>query len=159
MKRRLWAAAASTLLAAVVLGGCATEPVVETGPVEPDLSAFEIEVGDCVNDGNSNTSVVPEVVDCADPHDKEAYLSVVLEDGPFPGDDVIATTAVQECRAGFGAFAGIAHDASTTLDFSWYYPSTETWEIGDREILCMIHGLDAERTPVTTIGTLEGANR
>lgn len=127
--------------------------------MEPNLTAFTIVVGDCINDGNSNTEVVPEIVDCALPHDNEAYLSVILEDGAFPGAAAIEATAIQECTAGFKPFAGIAHDRSLGLDFSWYYPSGQTWAMNDREILCLIHEVGEDGLPVQSTGSLEGASR
>ncbi len=146
---------------ALIVSGCtAADPVEENEEiVEPDFSAFSIAVGECVNDGNRNTTVLPVVVDCAQEHDNEAYLSVVLADGPFPGADVITATAIVECTDGFEQFAGIRYDSSIELDFSWYYPSEASWKLGDREILCLIHEVDGERRPVPSMGTLEGANR
>lgn len=146
--------------AALVLAACGTDTVTGSPPaLEPDLSAYTISVGDCLNDGNASTAVVPEVVECAAPHDNEAYLSVRLEEGPFPGAEAITATAITDCATEFGTFTGISHEASIQLDFSWYYPSEETWAIGDREILCLVHELNEERTPVKSTGSLEGANR
>ncbi len=54
-------------------GGIGTD----TGDGEgTDTSAFAIKVGDCINDADVSASVesVP-VVDCAEPHDSEAYAS------------------------------------------------------------------------------------
>lgn len=99
---------------------------------------FTVSVGDCVNAGNSTGEVseVP-VVACSEPHDSEAYASVLMEDGEFPGDEAVSQRAGDECTAAFAGFVGLDFAASE-LDFAFYYPTESSWAQGDREILCLV---------------------
>lgn len=115
---------------------------------------FTVSVGDCVNAGNSTGEVseVP-VVACSEPHDSEAYASVLMEDGEFPSDEAVNQRGDDECTAAFAGFVGLDYAASE-LDFAFYYPTESSWAQGDREILCLIVD-PAGRTT----GSLAGAAR
>ncbi len=148
--------------ASLALAGCSllgnvvadTSPTPSDPTVGTDTDAFAIAVGDCLNDGNLDGEVttVP-TIDCAQPHDSEAYASILIEDGPYPGEDAILAQADADCQTAFNDFAGINYDQSA-LDFSYYYPTEGSWGSGDREILCLIYEFD-----VKTTGSLSGAAR
>ncbi|HWR86383.1 MAG TPA: septum formation family protein [Rhodoglobus sp.] len=133
--------------AAVALAGCSLLPGGnggnpsggETPAADGEtVDVFTVKVGDCLNDGGVEGEVSETVViDCAEPHDSEAYASIMIEDGDFPGDDVVADRAVTECTTEFNAFVGLDYQASS-LDFAYYYPTQDSWANGDREILCLI---------------------
>lgn len=151
-------------LASVGLFGCTA-----IGAAGPDSSAtsstgatdvFAISVGDCVTDQDEDGTVTgAKVIPCADPHQKEAYSSILLPGDEFPGDDVIAAEAGTRCEAAFGAFVGIAYRDSKTLNLTWYNPTAATWASGDREILCLVFAVDVNGAPTPTVGSLENANR
>jgi hypothetical protein len=151
----------AVLVAGIGLSGCTAQPkpgtVKGTGNV---TSVYSIKVGDCVNDKHAegDISTVPKV-SCAAAHDSEAYESIRMPDGDFPGDDAVKTAAVTGCQAAFATFTGIAYNDSTQLDFSWYHPTDASWAKGDREILCLVQSLDENQKPIQTIGTLKDANR
>lgn len=124
------------------------------GTTGTDVDVFTIAVGDCLNDGGVDGEVTTvETIDCAQPHDSEAYASILMDDGEFPGDDVVEAFAIEQCTTAFDSFVGLAY-AESTLSFSYYYPTTESWASGDREILCLL--VD----PAGKVeGSLEGAAR
>lgn len=151
--------AALTVGAAVVaLSGCSLLGNVTNNPIDLDPSdgtdtdVFTIKVGDCLNDGGSSGEVssVP-TIDCAEPHDSEAYASIMIPDGDYPGEDAVLTQADTECAAEFASYVGIAYEEST-LGFAYYYPTAQSWESGDREILCLVYDPAGQVT-----GSLEGA--
>lgn len=147
--------AASLALAGCSLLGGITNPGTDTPTGEGDSTdVFTIKVGDCLNDGGTEGTVseVP-VVDCAEPHDSEAYASIIMEDGDFPGDTAVEDKAIADCTTEFESFVGLAYDAST-LSFAYYYPTSESWDQGDREILCLITDPAGKIT-----GSLKGAAR
>ena len=133
--------------AAIALAGCSLIPGGnggnpsggETPAADGEtVDVFTVKVGDCLNDGAMEGEVSETVViDCAEPHDSEAYASVMIEDGDFPGDDAVAEQAVTECTNEFSAFVGMDYQSSS-LDFAYYYPTEDSWANGDREILCLI---------------------
>jgi hypothetical protein len=130
------------------------------GPIGSDTGdgstkdVFTIAVGDCLNDNgvDDEVSEVP-VVDCADPHDSEAYASVLLPDGDFPGDDSVETQAVAQCTDEFATFIGLDY-AQSSLQLAYFYPTQTSWEQGDREILCLVVDPAGQTT-----GSLAGASR
>jgi hypothetical protein len=136
-------------------GGSSTDTASEVSGTGEDTDIFAITVGDCLNDGDSSGEVqsAPTVA-CSDPHDSEAYASVMVADGEFPGEDAIAAQAENDCYAGFAPFVGTTYEESAYA-FTWYYPTELSWADGDREILCMLY--DPEFQPIT--GSLQGAAR
>lgn len=113
---------------------------------------FTIKVGDCLNDGAATGEVSEvKVIDCASEHDSEAYKSITMTDGDFPGETAVDDQAVSECTSAFTSFIGMDYETST-LDFSYYYPTADSWKQGDREILCLVVDPNGKSS-----GTLEGA--
>lgn len=129
------------------IGGASTPPAEGT-----TTDVFTVKVGFCLNDGDATGEVSEvNVIDCASPHDSEAYKSVIMADGDFPGETAVDDQAVSECTSAFSGFVGIDYETST-LDFSYYYPTEDSWGSGDREILCLVVDPNGKTT-----GTLEGA--
>lgn len=144
-----------SILGNIVGGDGAT--VVEGEGEQTDV--FTIAVGDCLNDSSAGETVtsVP-TVDCALPHDSEVYASIIIPDGDYPGTDVVTGQADADCQAQFDAFVGMAY-ADSILDYQYYYPTSETWANGDREIVCLIVDTDGAGNLVQATGTLAGAAR
>jgi hypothetical protein len=92
-------------------------------------------------------------VPCSKPHDSEAYKSVQMTDGAFPGADAVTAQANEACADAFPTFIGIAYDDSD-LKISYYFPTKDSWANGDREILCTVFD-----NGVKTTGTLKNAKR
>ncbi len=162
---RALALAASLSVAALALTGCSVideifpaqaERNEETQEVETagEADVFEMAVGDCLNEQTSESETVETIpaVPCSEPHDLEAYFSYDLTETEFPGQDAVYDLADQGCYDAFPAFVGISYEEST-LGFSYYVPSPESWEAGDREVMCLIY----DAAPTT--GTLAGAAR
>lgn len=141
----------------------ATSPA-ETGTTEAGTSAAEdpeqvhaldLNVGDCLTDETSEGSIEEVgVVDCAQPHTGEIYHGFDVAEGPdgqIP--DTIDADAENGCVDAFAGFVGVPWEQSV-LGISWMQPSPDTWEAGDREVLCVVleDGVD-------TTGSLEGSNR
>ena len=148
--------------ASLALAGCslignitASSPEPTVNPTDgAETDAFAIAVGDCLNDGGVEGEVTSVVtIDCGQPHDSEAYASVQVADGAYPGEKAILDQAGSDCLREFNSFAGINYDQST-LNFSYYYPTEGSWGNGDREILCLIVDPAGKTT-----GTLAGAAR
>lgn len=120
-----------------------SEPVRdESGQISETNDAadvFAIAVGDCLNDvSGTQVSTVP-VVPCGEPHQYEAFAAMNLPDGDYPEVDEITKQADEFCYGEFESYVGISYDESA-LDFSYFYPQTDSWANGDREILCLAYG-------------------
>src|SRR3954447_3513110 len=158
-------AVATIAAAGLLLSGCSLLNQV-TNTTQRDASGtptaendnadvFSIKVGDCLNDASSNGTVTTApIVPCSKPHDSEAYKSILMKDGDFPGADAVKTQADQGCGDAFADFVGISYDDSK-LDISYYFPTSDSWaDKGDREILCTVYD-----DGVKTTGTLKNAQR
>ncbi|MFC3998500.1 septum formation family protein [Nocardiopsis sediminis] len=134
-------------------GGESAPPAGDTGSGESNTDIFDLSVGDCVND-STTTGEVTEIptIDCAEPHDSEVYHEIQSTATTFDQAS-IDSEAESGCQAAFESFAGIDY-GSSVLYFSWYAPTQESWDSGDREIDCLIYEPD-----VQTTGTLAGAAR
>jgi hypothetical protein len=119
-----------------------------------NADVFSIKVGDCLNDATaSGTVTTAPIVPCSKPHDSEAYKSIKMKDGAFPGKDAVKTQADEGCGAAFADFVGISFDDSN-LQISYYFPTSDSWANGDREILCTVYD-----DGIKTTGTLKDAQR
>ena len=157
-------AVATIAAAGLLLSGCSLlNQVTNTTPRDASGSAtaendnadvFSIKVGDCLNDATaSGTVTTAPIVPCSKPHDSEAYKSITMKDGDFPGTDAVKAQADQGCGDAFPAFVGIPFNDSK-LDISYYFPTSDSWSNGDREILCTVYD-----DGVKTTGTLKNAKR
>ncbi|MFC4562762.1 septum formation family protein [Nocardiopsis mangrovi] len=120
---------------------------------EADTDVFDISVGDCLNDATV-TDEVTEVptIGCDQPHDSEVYHEFESTASSFD-QAAIDTEAEEGCQAAFEPFVGASWETSVFY-FSWYAPTQESWDSGDREIDCLIYEEGVQNT-----GTLEGSGR
>jgi hypothetical protein len=119
----------------LTLSGCA---VVSDALGPGETIVFDISVGECLNDAaeTGDVSTVP-VVDCDKPHDSEVYAVIVMDDAEYPGDQAVVRRADEECRAEFESFIGVPAAESRYM-FNALYPTENSWNGGDREILCRV---------------------
>jgi hypothetical protein len=105
----------------------------EPGTTVPFASAT---VGDCwsalESDGAEYT-----VLDCDEFHEYEIHAVFRLVDGPYPGDDVVAETALAGCSERFERYVGTPVDESA-LFTEPILPDEDSWADGDRLVVCSI---------------------
>lgn len=149
---RSTAVLALLVIALPALVGCsALQDVVGTDVPEGETDVFTIQVGDCLDDaGTTEVQSVP-VVDCASPHDFEAYLAADMPKGEYPGSAAVTEFGDATCGRAFTEFTGVT-EAETSLTWTYYSPLEEGWASGDREILCLAGDTNGKVT-----GSLEGA--
>jgi len=147
-------------IATIALAGCSFISNVTGTTDEPSaapsgtIDVFDIVVGDCLTDSAIEGELDTVVrVDCAEPHAREAYASIALDDGDYPGDDAVEDSALTECTTAFAEFVGLEYNASV-LEFAMIYPTAGSWDGGDREITCLISDAEGDTT-----GSLENAQR
>ena len=132
----------------------------EAGAVatEGSIDAFDVELGDCVQQPDADDADVEEVesveaVPCDQPHDGEVYSIFDLPDGDFPGDEEVGAAGEDRCVEDFGSFIGLSYDESV-YDITSLFPTRESWESADdREYVCIAVAPKGE----TVTGSLEGA--
>lgn len=134
--------AGGTLLASVaLLTGCSLG----------NTSAFDVKVGDCMNEQSATEVTDVPVVDCGEPHDEEIYHLYDV------ADDIDVATIEDEawttCEDEFEPFVGLAYDESV-LDYYILIPTEESYANGDRTVNCIVYEPDTKPT-----GSLAGAKR
>lgn len=152
--------AAASEAAATASAVAPTETEVAASPTDAgeETSVFDLEAGDCFSAESDQLDTVL-VVDCAQPHEYEAFHVFDHEAGadePYPGDTALFDYADTECQPPFEEFVG--HDYQTSI---WYItsltPSEETWADGDREIVCTLNQQDEDAEPISVTGSAEGS--
>jgi hypothetical protein len=167
-RRRAALLAAPLAIAALVLALAACTatprpthtPTATSTPSGGKASAFAIKVGDCLDDaGIQGTTTTAPIVPCTGQHDSEAYGRFLLTDAEYPGEDKVKSEARAGCSGtAFANFVGIA-SVDSTLQFSYYFPTADSWASGDREVMCTIYQVDGAGKPIPTTGTLKDAAR
>jgi len=115
------------------------------------LSAFEVRVGDCFDDGAFMGNEVQDIpaVPCAEPHDNEVYATFDMPGDEWPGDDAADQLAMAECYDRFKAAIGKPYKDSV-IDFTTMYPSERSWnQGGDREVVCIAFHMDLKKLTET----------
>lgn len=113
--------------------------------VEPGSIATEnVRVGDCLNDPGLAEEVSEfEAMPCGEPHDMEVFATPSHADvGAYPGETAVSDWGSEACYEVFEGYVGASWEASPDLDFSLYWPTEESWDAGDRMVICAVFRLD-----------------
>ncbi|MCS5716347.1 septum formation family protein [Herbiconiux sp. CPCC 205716] len=156
------AAAATAIVLSLTgcAGGGTSDPTRAVGDPGSSHSAppgvktdvFTVEPGDCVDDTDDENVTELPVVDCAGPHDFEAFTSFEFDPGEYPGDDAVHSHAQEACAAAMGEFVGLSYDDST-LDVQYLTPTEDSWNgLDDRTVVCLVYDPAGKLT-----GTVENA--
>lgn len=118
-------------------------------------SVFSLEMGSCFNDQVAEEVFDVPIVECSEPHDNEVYLLIdYTESDTFPGDAAMESWTIDRCLEAFEPFVGVTYESSE-LDAGYLYPTTESWDNGDRESVCFVYELDLS----LVTGSLRGVAR
>jgi hypothetical protein len=116
-------------------------------------NVFSLSVGDCFNDPDDLAEVSDvEIVDCGGSHDNEVYASYEMSDGDFPGRTAVQNDAGENCVAEFDPYVGTDY-LSSSLDISALTPTDQSWDQGDREVVCFLFDLNGAQLTTSTKGT------
>ena len=106
-----------------------------------EISVFDLTVGTCFDANDSDFETV-DAVPCTAEHEYEVFLVTDYEGGSgdeYPGDDALDEFADQACEGtAFDRYVGSSY-ASSRYYATALIPSENTWEAGDREIVCMLY--------------------
>lgn len=115
-------------------------------------SVLTLSIGTCFDDPDSFEEVedIP-IIDCDSPHDNEVFANVDMTGSDYPGFEAVNNRAFQICEDNFAAYLGISYDESI-YDIAWFNPTADTWDIGDREVICFAYDLTYEKITGTVNG-------
>lgn len=128
-------------------GGVSVAPD-QQAPFDPSA----LVVGACLDDLPGGFVSADNLVDCAEPHWYEAFGGFDVTDGPYPGDEAIETAAFDGCEAAYTDYVGVPYQDSR-LEYYYVGPTEQTWEVGDREIFCLLFDPKAEQTTGSLAGS------
>jgi len=117
-----------------------------------EISAFSINVGDCLVGASTGEVSGFDGVPCSEPHDNEVIHTFDLADGDFPGEAAMETQATDRCLAEFETYVGIDYESSI-YGLTWLVPTDGSWGQGDREVACLVNNFDGTQK----VGTAKGA--
>ncbi len=125
----------------IALTGCSQVSAVVDQILPERIGAHTLVVGECFNNTVRILTGESELVDvprenCTLEHDNEVIASIQLDEPKFPGDDALLLRGFEECLPEFEEFIGVGFEEAGTLEYDFFVPSEESWELGDREILC-----------------------
>jgi hypothetical protein len=114
-------------------GRSATGEITRSG----DMAANDLRVGDCFDLKEPDADEVSDVTahPCTEAHEYEVFYVGIVADGAYPGLDALTEFVLDNCEPAFGGYVGTAYTDSR-LDFSWLYPSDDSWGDGDRSVQC-----------------------
>ena len=134
------------------------EETTTTAAEDPDgetQDVFALGVGDCATDDTSLEGEVQEVtiIDCNQPHATEVFHSYMLTDASLPDEAGVQAIVEEQCLPAFETFVGIDY-YSSMYEVTFLSPTADSWDAGDRELLCLIVDPAGDVT-----GSLAGANQ
>ena len=123
-----------------------------------DNNVLSLEEGQCFQDPENEFSVTNvEIVDCDEPHDNEIFHVETLEgdDDEFPGDSEIQDIAQEACTAEVEDFLG-GSPTAVDANFQSLNPTEQSWEAGDRAIVCVVFNDGGDQLDESLEGAAEG---
>jgi hypothetical protein len=116
------------------------------------VGAFVIKVGDCVNMPTEDIVTSLEGLPCADPHDAQVFDEFQMVGETYPVADALETEARDGCLWRWSAAIGANFDDMPDYDLTYFTPSPESWDTGDREVSCIIVRTDGAKMTASMLG-------
>ena len=118
-----------------------------------NLSAFSMYIGDCLISANLDDqfSEVP-AVPCTEPHDSEVMYIFDMPDGDYD-EDAIEAAGDDQCAQEIAEYVGPNYDtvSSEGLEWSYFTPTSESWDNGDREVDCIAFTVSSENELTSSV--------
>jgi guanyl-specific ribonuclease Sa len=117
----------------------------------------EFTVGECVsdssvsNEGSQEVGALP-IVDCAEAHDGEVYYVENITDDSLPAD--VDARADALCFEQFEGYVGAPFSESVYY-YAYLVPTSSSWDLGDREIVCLLVGEAGEQLTGSARGSAQ----
>ena len=133
--RRLWVVVAVVVaVLAVLVAGAAVALYYVTE--RDSTGASEVKVGDCLAEVPDSSRVLyVETVACDQPHKGEVFSVMQMPDGDFPGEGAVLEFT-DRCGPALRQYAPAAADDATIRTLV-LYPTTDSWQRGDRTVTCI----------------------
>lgn len=102
------------------------------------VRATDIKTGDCIAESPADGADVARLpkVSCDKPHEGEVYAVIRVSGDSFPGQSAIRDEYEERCLSALESYAPDAANDPRVRNFL-LYPSQETWDRGDRDVVCI----------------------
>ncbi|MGW0931774.1 DUF4190 domain-containing protein [Streptomyces sp. NPDC002644] len=123
---------------------------IEEGVREANVTA-SLEPGDCFDEPGMPEDAaeleryeVDDIreVDCASPHDGEAFARVDLPAGAYPGEDEVVESADSICSKEMTSYSKDAWRLFQHAYVTYFYPAADNWAVDDRSVVCVYAPLE-----------------
>lgn len=110
-----------------------------------DTGVSGLMVGDCLTDIKNIDDLVGGLAsdelaaDCSTPHLYEVFYKTFFDEGDSSLD--IALAADDVCAEQFEGYVGNSK-ADSSLNIFFFSPSEDSWQRGDRELICLLSTID-----------------
>jgi hypothetical protein len=91
-------------------------------------------------------------VSCSGPRQVEVSFGASFEEGPWPGDEYLTSTAANTCLAAFETYVGVTPEQSA-YEADWLLPTEAQWAEGVRKGICLVVADDGS----ALTGTVKGS--
>jgi len=101
-------------------------------------SVLELDVGTCFDDPSTFESVTDVPIrDCSEPHDNEVIALDQMSAPTYPGEDTVTLISEETCVRVFDGYMGVPY-LDSPYEVGWLSPTSDSWDVGDREIICFV---------------------
>ena len=108
--------------------------------VRNNQAADDLTVGTCFDVPTSAEVTTVEKHACTEAHDAEVIFTGEYTGGStYPLQASISDYLSTTCAPAFQTYVGIAYEDSTAFDMSYFKPSIDSWNQGDRTFTCYVH--------------------
>jgi Septum formation len=133
--------------AIVIIGGIVVFLAVVLFLVRNNISANDLQVGDCFNIPEGTSIQTVEKQPCTDSHTAEVIFVGEYTGDTYPISLSLDSFIEDRCVPAFESYIGRAIDSEPKLAIAYFYPSRDTWDNGDRTITC--YGTQPDESPMT----------
>lgn len=130
------------IIGAIVIGAIVLRPYL-TG------SAGDLAVGDCFDEPETGTETVKDIQHrpCNELHDAEVVYVGNYEPASdtYPTQDQFDDFIADRCTGAFNVYTGLDYNATLDLGVKPFWPTSEGWGDGDREITCYLVKADGSQ--------------
>lgn len=110
-------------------------------------SADDMAVGLCFDIPTETTVETVTRHACTEPHDAEVFHNVEFtgDTSTYPITLTLDNFVTENCDPVFQTYVGVPITESEDLTYSFFYPTRESWDDGDRSITCYAHDADGAK--------------
>jgi len=152
---RTWVIYIAAALGFVIYGAATDADRDGTGAIVDGgtVNAFQVRVGDCFDDVDSYDDEISSLpgVPCSKPHDNEAFAVFDVTVASYPEGEGMWDLAYNSCMERFDSFVGLDYESSS-LDILTMYPTVESWQQNDREVVCAVYDMEENKL----VGSVKG---